>query len=64
MRQNAVVCICDRCGKRETIVFNESPNAEIRQRGWRGFHTNLDLCPDCAKIYEKINNDFWGEKNK
>lgn len=45
--------------KKETIAFLENPSKEIRLHGWRGAFPDVDMCPDCAKLYQSLVDGFW-----
>lgn len=64
MRQNGIMIICDRCGKR--VFAEELRGGMYDQRGltdWgigmKGFYNSKDLCPECFEKYREHDRQFY-----
>ena len=63
-----VYIVCDRCGAdtyfipRTKVIYGSLVTNE-RPDGWKNVN-ELDLCPECAKEYKVMIDNFFKPKNK
>lgn len=53
---------CDRCGNQAFFRINNAGFLEVRN-DWM-HEPNIDLCPDCSKLYRDMIKRFMGDTRK